>query len=334
MSSIETVIGLLGSGSLRFGEAQQARALTVVPIFHDGETVAYRLFAEMQATGAVEVGEVGGGAVPDLQVVNRSDQAVLLVEGEVLSGLRQTRTLNTTVLVPAHSMVKVPVACVEAGRWGAARPLRREAFHASPRVRHSKNVGIEARAAGAGGLYTDQSRVWAAVDEDLALHGVAAPTRSHTETYRRRVLDIESLTARIHPVEGQRGVLALVGGRPAALDLFDQPATLSALWHALVGSYAADALLATGSAGGEHVAGARGAIERLAHGRAAVHPAVGRGEVVLISAGEAVVSALVVGAAVVHLAAVWPPAESAGAPGPRVRLNRPSRRDGWFGGQR
>lgn len=331
MSSIDTVIGLLGSGLLRFGEAQQAGALTVVPLFHDGEAVPYRLFAEVRASGTVEVGEVGGGAVPNLQVDNRSDQAVLLVEGEVLSGLKQTRTLNTTVLVPAHSVVKVPVVCVEAGRWGAARPFSREAFHASPRLRHSKNAGIEARAFMGGGLYADQIPVWTAVDEDLALHGVASPTRSYTETHRRRVGDIESLTARLHPVEGQRGVLALVGGRPAALDLFDQAATLSALWHALVGSYAADALLAAGSAGAEQVAGASRAVGRLARGRAAVHPAVGRGELVLISARGAVVSALVVGAAVVHLAAVWSPAEA--ATGSEVRLSRPSRRSGWPGGR-
>jgi hypothetical protein len=147
MSSIDTVTGLLGSGGLRFGEAQPAGALTVVPVFHDGARAPYRRFAEVAGSGLVEVGEVGGGSVPQLQVVNRCDHPVLLVEGEVLSGLRQTRTLNTTVLVSTHSVVTVPVACIEAGRWGSARPFDREVFHASPRVRHSKNLGIQAREA-------------------------------------------------------------------------------------------------------------------------------------------------------------------------------------------
>jgi hypothetical protein len=332
MSGIDTVIGLLGRDGLRFGEPQRAGSLTVVPVFHDGETAVYRLFTEVRGSGVVEVGEVGGGSVPDLQVVNRSGQAVLLVVGEVLGGLRQTRTLNTTVLVPAHAVVTVPVACVEAGRWGAARPLNREAFHASPRVRHSKNVGIEARAAMGGGFYAEQGRVWTAVDEDLALHGVASPTRSHAEAHRWRAGDIESLTARLRPVEGQRGVLALVGQRPVALDLFDRPETLAALWSALVGSYAADALLASGTADDGQVAGAVAAVGLLAAGRSGAHPAVGEGEVVLVSAREAVVCALVVGAAVVHLAAVWPPA-GAEAP-PEVRFSRPGRRGSWFGGTR
>lgn len=329
MSGIDTVTGLLGGDGLRFGDPQRAGALTVVPVFHDGEPAPYRLFAEVQATGLVEVQEVGGGSVPDLQVANHGGWAVLLVEGEVLSGLRQTRTLNTTVLVPAQSVVTVPVACVEAGRWGAARPFGREAFHASPRVRRSKNVGIAARAAAGGGLYADQAMVWAAVDEDLALHRVASPTRSHAEVHRRRVGDIASLTGRLRPVPGQRGVLALVGGRPAALDCFDRPETLAALWPALVGSYAADALVATAAADSGQVAGAVAVVKELAGGRAGTHPAVGEGEIVLISGSQAVVSALVVGAAVVHLAAVWPPLAAAA---PSVGRQRPSRRGRWFGG--
>lgn len=329
MSGINAVTGILSGGGLRFGEPQQAGALTVVPVFHQGETAAYRLFAEVRASGLVEVGEVGGGSVPNLQVVNRTDQAVLLVEGEVLGGLRQTRTLNTTVLIPAHAVVTVPVACVEAGRWGAARPFDREAFHASPRVRHTKNLGIEARAAAGGGLYADQGLVWAAVDEDMALHGVTSPTRSHAEAHHRRAGDMEALIRRLRPVEGQRGILALVGGRPVALDVFDRAETLSALWHALVGSYAADALLAEAAADAGQVARAVEAVAELPAGRAGAHAAVGEGEVVLISAPHAVVSALVVGAAVVHLAAVWSP-QAAGAR-PEVRVHRPSRRGSWFG---
>lgn len=328
MSGTDTVIRLLGRDGLRFGEPRQAGALALVPVFHDGEAASYRLLAEMRDGGAVEVEEVGGGSVPDLRVANGTDHPLLLLEGEVLGGLRQTRTLNTTVLVAAHTVVIVPVVCVEAGRWGAARPAAFERFHASPRVRHPKNIGVQARAGTMGGFYTDQDRVWEAVGEDLALHGVSSPTQSHAEVHLRRMGDIESLVGGLRPARDQRGVLALVGGRPAALDVFDRAETLAAVWHALVGSYAADALVATGAADAEQVTRAVAAVGSLAAGSATARPAVGEGEVVLISTPEAVVSALVVGAAVVHLAALWPPG---GSTGPEVRLNRPSRRRSWFG---
>jgi len=329
MTAVDTVTGLLGQGGLRFGVPQQAGALTIVPVFHDGKSASYRLFAEMGEGGAIEVAEVDGGSVPDLRVINRSRHAVLLVEGEVLGGLRQTRALNTTVLVPAHAEVTVPVACVEAGRWGAARPFGREQFHASPRVRHPKNLGVEAQAGLGRGFRTDQGGVWEAVGRDLDLHAVASPTQSYTEVHRRRAAEIQSLVAGLRPVEGQRGVLALIGARPAALDVFDRPETLAALWRALVGSYAADALVGVGRADAGEVAEAIAGVGRLALGRVSSHSAVGEGEVVLVST-EAVVSALVVGAAIVHLAAVWPPAEAAAGAG--IRFQRPSRRGSWFGG--
>ena len=59
-----------------------------------------------------------GGSVPDLLVENRGDVRVLFLEGEELIGAKQNRILNTSVLVAAHTKVKIPVSCVERGRWG------------------------------------------------------------------------------------------------------------------------------------------------------------------------------------------------------------------------
>jgi len=55
------------------------------------------------------------GSVPDLLVDNRGDVRVLFLEGEELIGAKQNRILNTSVLVPAHSKIKIPVSCVEPG---------------------------------------------------------------------------------------------------------------------------------------------------------------------------------------------------------------------------
>ena len=43
---------------------------------------------------------------------------VLFLEGEELVGAKQNRILNTSVLIAAHTKSKIPVSCVEAGRWG------------------------------------------------------------------------------------------------------------------------------------------------------------------------------------------------------------------------
>ena len=47
----------------------------------------------------------------------RGDIRVLFLEGEELVGAKQNRILNTSVLLPARSKIKIPVSCVERGRW-------------------------------------------------------------------------------------------------------------------------------------------------------------------------------------------------------------------------
>ena len=57
------------------------------------------------------------GEVPNLSVTNSSDRPILIPEGEILVGAKQNRVVNVTVLVAARSTFKVPVSCVEQGRW-------------------------------------------------------------------------------------------------------------------------------------------------------------------------------------------------------------------------
>jgi len=304
MNSIELVGALLGPGGLRFGAVHTAGSLTLVPVWHDGGPAHYRTYAAAVADGLVTVEEVGGGSVPDLLVTNAGDEAVLFIEGEMLAGLKQTRTLNTTVLVPAGMRVTIPVTCVEQGRWGAAAPVTRDEFHVSPRVRHVKSRGVQASMRSGAGARSDQSELWLEVDARLVEHRASSPTRSYRDLHRARGDEIRGAMAGLRPEPDQQGVLALIGSRPAVLDVFDRSDTLATLWESLVGSYAADALVGSGAAEERHVTEAIEWVHDLAAAPATVHSGVGHGEVVQLSGAGGIVSALVADEAVVHLAAL------------------------------
>ena len=83
-------------------------------------TTPYLTGAEAYEAGLIEVSELDPPEVPSLSVTNLAEVPILLVEGEMLIGGDQNRTMNVTVLCPPRSLTDVPVSCVEAGRSGAS----------------------------------------------------------------------------------------------------------------------------------------------------------------------------------------------------------------------
>src|SRR5271156_4492378 len=104
---------------LQIGQPLTCNSLTVFPLYAEaGKPADYQLADEAIAASTVVVQEVSeGGSVPELLVENSGDCRVLFLEGEELRGAKQNRILNTSILVPAKSKIKVPVSCVEQGRW-------------------------------------------------------------------------------------------------------------------------------------------------------------------------------------------------------------------------
>ena len=78
----------------------------------------YLLLDEALAKGIAQVTETSTtGSVPELRFENRSDQSILIVDGEALVGAKQNRIVNISILVPPQSIMPIPVSCVERGRW-------------------------------------------------------------------------------------------------------------------------------------------------------------------------------------------------------------------------
>src|SRR3954468_12885909 len=124
---------------VRVGDPIRHEALTAFPLFSTpDEAVEYLLADEAIAAGSVTVEEVSeGGSVPNLLVTNAGDTRVLFLEGEELRGAKQNRVLNTSVLVAAHSKTRIPVSCVEQGRWRyRSRHFVSGDSHSSPKLRH------------------------------------------------------------------------------------------------------------------------------------------------------------------------------------------------------
>lgn len=232
-------------GELRLGGPDRAGALTVFPVFGSPPAFEYASFTDGRNHGA-EITELKGGAsVRDLVVYNPTPLALLLYEGEEVLGAQQNRTLDVTVMAAAGRETRLPVSCVEQGRWDGGR--HREGFATAPQaaypelrrskarqVRESLAAGMDARA--------DQATVWNEVAGKAARHGVRSDTGAMHDVFENRRGHLRELTGAISRHDGQTGMLVAIAGQITVLDWVSRDVVFADLHGRLVQGYALDAL--------------------------------------------------------------------------------------------
>ena len=231
--------------SLHLGPPQVAGPLAVYPIFGGDPRLHYQSLARAVKQGAVvkEVDE--NGAVNDVLVANVTDVPVLLFEGELIEGARQNRTIDAPVLVPAGVELRVPVSCIEQGRWDGRQRMARfvpSPQAVDPELRHAKRAQANRQAAAGRAPRPDQGAVWSEVKARLADHAVASPSAALTDVYEARRLDVDELLAPIVSLEQQIGVVVELLGKPVALDLVGRAEVFGDLLPRLARGYALQAL--------------------------------------------------------------------------------------------
>ena len=297
LGSIPAVSVLLEA--LEVGEPLSHGALTVIPLLAPREPEPDWLTLA-EAGAAVTIGEVSAaGEVPALSVVNDADRRVLLLDGEELVGARQNRILNTTVLVAAHATLRIPVSCVEQGRWsyrGKRFDPADASLFASARAKKAARVSASLRERGAH--TSDQGEIWRDVARTLDERKVESPTGAMRDFYRRFADDVAATSRALSPQPGQTGAAVSVAGRWVGLDLLAAPGLFARAWATLCSGYAAEGLGLETSPGALDV---RALLARIAALPIEEAPAVGLGHELRIAAQDAAGAALVVEDRLAHL---------------------------------
>jgi len=235
----------------RIGQPANFGSLTVFPLFC-GETrlVHYLLSDEAIKTGMVTVSEVSQqGSVPELVVENKGLCRALFLEGEQLVGAKQNRILNTSVLVPSQARLKIPVSCVEHGRWRRTSDFFRPSNLISPyHIRHGLKRSVTRSLREKQGHRSDQGQVWADVSKQQKALAVASGTAAMADSYEKYKQHLASAKETLKYVPGACGLAVALGTQIVTADLFDKPATCEKVWGRLLSGLVLDAL-AEGQAG-------------------------------------------------------------------------------------
>lgn len=256
--------------------------------------------------GVLLITEVSaGGSVPELLAKNEAGIPVLLLDGEELTGAKQNRVLNTTILLREKSETVIPVSCTEHGRWN----YRTDRFHDSDVIMAQKARANKARTVTDSLRHlrvyrSDQGKVW----DDIALMSRSAGVRSETgamrDVYRSNEESLEDFAAAFPPMEGQKGLLVFTGGAVAGFDAVSLASAYSDLHVKLVKSYAVDALIEGGEAPKrvDYARSARRFFEEIMTCNEEKYRSTGSGMDYRFEGGAAVGSALVTWERVIHMA--------------------------------
>lgn len=291
--------------SLTVAAEQRFEALTVWPILHcNGQSPTYISLGRAVDHGWLRVEEVSkGGSVPELRVVNESDQAVLILDGEELVGAKQNRIVNTSILVAAHSELIIPVSCTEQGRWRYIAPsFRKGDFHLSSSLRAATASAVHESLRQAGSYEADQVGLWQEIAGLQAESGVASPTEALSDLYAARRKDLEAYVENFELVEGQCGLAAAIGSKWVGLDVVSRSDVFADLWPNLLYSYAFEALLNKKRDAAEEGLDVASLLSRIPEAACEEYPAVGLGRMVRLETADAIGSALLTDEQWVHVA--------------------------------
>lgn len=207
------------------------------------------------------------GRVPEIIVVVKGEKPVLVVEGTVIVGGLQNRTVNISLLLEAGKEHRIPVSCVERGRWSFRRRFGREpvvlswerdsesreeeatevafevaAYTAHLSLRRSKTASAVRNLWSVDKPIADQGAVWSEIERKLLSAQVSSPTRDETDFYEHHRTTIEDLLRPIELLENQVGAAVAIGQDIVGVEVFDHPETWQVVHRKILSGYAADAL--------------------------------------------------------------------------------------------
>jgi len=235
------------------------------------------------------------GSVNEVYAYNRGGAPIFMMAGEMIGGAKQDRMLRDDLLLPGHAKLRIPVYCVEQGRWTGSAEFQTQKGVVTAPMRKT------ARAS------RSQEQVWEGVAAAKGALGVRAPSSAFSTVYRDAEVQekarayVEDLRPMIKRQRGVCGVIVVSAGEFVVADIFHDEDVFEALWPKLLDSYAVTALK-VGRRGDVWTAeDARRLLRRIASMRRSDQPTPGVGELLELNGAGMIGEALLWKQAVVHL---------------------------------
>lgn len=187
-------------------------------------TVEYISGNEAIEKNYIEVKEVDeSGSVNNLIVINNSSYMVFFSDGDILSGAKQNRVLNTSVLIAAKSKTIIPVSCVERGRWRHTSPKFKGSDYLAPSIlRAKKSDQVKENLKINSGFLCSQYAVWDDIKDYQKKYDLDCPTDNLSDLYDQKRIDIDKFISDFKVDKEANGMVVFIKNKILSIDAFNR----------------------------------------------------------------------------------------------------------------
>ena len=166
-------------------------------------------------------------------------------DGEALLGAKQNRVLNSSIYVKAGDDIRIPVSCVEQGRWSYRRRDFRASEHSefvASRAAKMESVAASLKCSG-WDRHSDQGQVWDQVEAKRTYFQANAPTGSMSDVYEAGRPSLDQYLEHIRTQPNQVGLACAIDGKTAGVEMFEDTSVFNQFFQKLVRAYAAEVVM-------------------------------------------------------------------------------------------
>lgn len=295
--------------SLRVMEHQSHKKLSIHYLRSDlAADLGILSFGDAMTKGFLSVTEVGDGDVPSLKFTNSSQCRILISEGSVIEGLKQSRAVRSTFVLDSMEERVIPVHCVEIGRFGYEHDSSKTKYSLSSRLRamNLRYSNESLRKAADIRNSSSQSETWRNIQkmrerkERQRNKTITSPTGSYGDIYQEEKKTVDQYLKSFVCPETASGFIAMLNGEVLGLECFGNSALLKANHETLLAGTVMDLdqeIKQSNIMTPEHF------LKNLIASAKEQHPAIGQGQDIRFEESSFVGSCLVADDAVLHLEA-------------------------------
>ncbi len=273
--------------------------LTIYPVISDDKPLAKRVLTIDQAfkKKKLRVTEQGSANVPQIAVSKAAGEHVFVMTGEMFIGANQDRISKHDVILPsAKGRFKLPVYCVEQGRWGGGNVFKSGNNVATQSLRKS---AVRKKS---------QGKIWQKVSKKTTQVKARTSTQTMNATYKSKLFRTKSpafmkVFAKL-PKKYPKSVGALVVINKAivSFDVFVTHGLFDGLWAKLLKAFVLDAIDPHFKGSPYHHARSKQFFAKLSVAKFKKAKSPGMGEEFLIASPDITGSVLVAKNRLVHFA--------------------------------